>query len=245
MKQYEAVIQTMEENGGYATLGYLYQNVLKIKACEWRTGTPFASIRRIVQDERFFFNIKPGLWALKSFINKLPENVIALKKDKVIKETEELNHSYYQGLLVDIGNIKKYSTFIPNQDKNKKYLGKRLSEIITINYFFNFSYEEFVNRAKTIDVSWFNKRRMPSCFFEVEHKADIQNSLLKFVDLRDFNVEFVIVANEHRQRNFDKKINFTAFESIKKRVKFLTYEKLAYWHSKSFEIYSIENYLNI
>jgi hypothetical protein len=61
MKQYEAVIKIMEENGGYATLGFLYQNVMKVPGVEWRTKTSFASIRRIVQDERFFFKIKPGL----------------------------------------------------------------------------------------------------------------------------------------------------------------------------------------
>jgi len=60
MKQYEAVIEVMEENGGYATLGFLNQKVLKIKDCKWNTKTPFASIRRIVQDPRFFFKIKPG-----------------------------------------------------------------------------------------------------------------------------------------------------------------------------------------
>jgi hypothetical protein len=66
MYQYEAVIQVMEENGGFATLGYLYQHTLKIPGCEWGTKTPYASIRRIVQDDRFFFRIKPGLWALNS-----------------------------------------------------------------------------------------------------------------------------------------------------------------------------------
>ncbi len=64
MKQHEAVIQAMEENDGYATLGYLYQTVLKIPGCEWKTKTPFASIRRIVQQNPNFFKIKPGLWAL-------------------------------------------------------------------------------------------------------------------------------------------------------------------------------------
>lgn len=29
MNQREAVISVMEENGGYATLGYLYQNAVK------------------------------------------------------------------------------------------------------------------------------------------------------------------------------------------------------------------------
>jgi len=44
MRQYEAVIRVMEEKGGYATLGYLYQNALKVRGCEWSTKTPFASI---------------------------------------------------------------------------------------------------------------------------------------------------------------------------------------------------------
>jgi hypothetical protein len=70
MKQYEAVIKVMEENGGFATLGYLYHEVLKVPGVEWKTKTPFASIRRIVQDGRFFFKIKPGLWALLSHKNK-------------------------------------------------------------------------------------------------------------------------------------------------------------------------------
>ena len=51
MKQYEAVEQTLERLGGVATLGQLNQEVLKIKECEWKTKTPFASIRRIVQTD--------------------------------------------------------------------------------------------------------------------------------------------------------------------------------------------------
>ena len=69
MKQYEHVIKVMEHNGGYATLGYLYQNV---NVNDWGTKTPFASIRRIVQDSRFFFKIRPDLWAL----NDYKENVL-------------------------------------------------------------------------------------------------------------------------------------------------------------------------
>ncbi len=49
MKQNEAVILTLEKLGGVATLGQLNQEVFKIKECEWKTITPFASIRRIVQ----------------------------------------------------------------------------------------------------------------------------------------------------------------------------------------------------
>ncbi len=107
----------MEQAGGYATLGYLNYEVLKVPDVEWKTKTPFASIRRIVQDERFFFKIKPGLWALLSHKNKLPQEIFST--GVIPKSDQELfNHSYYQGLLVEIGNLKKYETFVPSQDKN-------------------------------------------------------------------------------------------------------------------------------
>jgi hypothetical protein len=40
MKQYEAVIEVMKINGGFATLGWLYQNALKVEGVEWGTKTP-------------------------------------------------------------------------------------------------------------------------------------------------------------------------------------------------------------
>src|SRR3990172_5240152 len=127
MKQYEAVIRVMEENGGFATLGYLNQEVLKVPGVEWKTRTPFASIRRIVQDQRFFFKIRRGLWALLSYKHKLPRHLQPARA--VPKQKQEVfTHSYYQGLLVEIGNLKQYETFVPGQDKNKQFLGKTLGE---------------------------------------------------------------------------------------------------------------------
>lgn len=52
MKQYEAVIETLDKLGGVATLGDLNSEVFKIQECEWKTKTPFASIRRIVQQTK-------------------------------------------------------------------------------------------------------------------------------------------------------------------------------------------------
>ena len=239
MKQYEAVIKVMEQNGGYATLGYLNQEVLKVPGVEWRTKTPFASIRRIVQDERFFFKIKPGLWALLSNKSKLPQHL--QPTGKVSKQEEQVfTHSYYQGLLVEIGNLRKYETFVPNQDRNKRFLGKKLGDVCSQNDFYKFSFDHMVSRAKTIDVSWFNSRKMPNRFFEVEHSTDIQNSLLKFMELQDFNARFFIVANIARSEEYKSKLAYTAFIPIKKRVQFLDYEKLSVWHSKEYEYSTLE-----
>ncbi|MCL4546620.1 MAG: winged helix-turn-helix domain-containing protein, partial [Deltaproteobacteria bacterium] len=191
MKQYEAVIKVMEENGGYTTLGFLNQNVLKVKDCEWKTETPFASIRRIVQDERFFFKIKPGLWALKSFKDKLPPEIFPT--DKIPESEQEiLNHAYYQGLLVEIGNLKKYVTFVPNQDKNKLFLDKKLNEISSQTDFYLFGYSDIVQKAKTIDVCWFNSRKMPNSLFEV---GNISGGNLSLKDFKAHNPGFILKKN--------------------------------------------------
>lgn len=229
----------MERNGGFATLGFLYKEALKIKGVEWKTKTPFANIRRIVQDKRFFFRIRPGLWALKTWENKLPPS---LQPEQKINEQErkEFSHAYYQGLLVEIGNLKIYQTFVPYQDQNKNYLDKKLSDIITIKEFYTFGYENITQKAKTIDVSWFNSRKMPDSFFEIEHSTDFQNSLLKFLELQDFNASMFIVADEIRRREYNDKLNLTAFVPIQGRVRFLDYEKLSNWHSKVYEFASLE-----
>jgi hypothetical protein len=240
MKQHEAVIKTMEKSGGFATLGFLNQSV---DVSNWKTKTPFATIRRIVQDERFFFKIRPGLWALKTYKNRLPENISPAEKISKAKQ-EEFNHSYYQGLLAEIGNIKEQKTFVPYQDKNKKYLEKRLSEITTIEKFYDFTYGDLLRYAITIDVSWFNERKMPSYFFEIEHSTDIKNSLSKFVELQDFHTKFYIVADIARKREYNDKLKLSTFKSVKNRVNFIDYESLSNWHTKSFEVYKLENNFN-
>jgi len=232
MKQYEQVIHVMKENGGFATLGYLYQSV---DIQKWNTKTPFASIRRIVQDKRFFFKIKPGLWALKEYEKIVLSNLCI----ENYKENKEFNHTYYQGLLVEIGNLKGYSTFRPNQDKNKQFLEKPLNKLSNMKDIFNFSYSKIVNRAKTVDVIWFNRRQMPISFFEVEHTTDFYNSLLKYIDLQDFYSKFYIIAPKSRNKEFLNKINNQAFDFIRNRIHFYDYEFVSQYHSKSFELFKL------
>ena len=161
MKQHEAVFEAMRRNGGFATLGYLYHAALKIPDCRWGTKTPFASIRRIVQQHSdLFFKIKPGLWALTAQREEVFEK-FALAGQASTNKAEEFNHSYYQGLIVEIGNLKNYETFIPHQDKNKVFLSRKLIEVSTLKDFYNFTYDSLLKRARTVDVSWFNQRKLP------------------------------------------------------------------------------------
>lgn len=241
MKQYEAVIKIMEENEGYATLGLLYQKTLRVPGITWKTKTPFASIRRIVQDERFFFKIKPGLWALKKLKDQLPENIYPRKETPKQKQ-EEYSHSYYQGLLLEIGNLKNFKTFITPQDKHKRYLGKELGEISSLKNVYHFSYDHIVRKAQSVDVIWFNDRKMPNTFFEIEHTTNIFNSLLKFMEFRDFYARFYIVADENRKNEFLNKISLSSFSSIGARIQFIGYDTVSNWNAKIHELYLIENH---
>ena len=171
IKQYEAVIRVMEENGGYATLGHLNGTVLKVPGCQWRTKTPFASIRRIVQDERFFFKIKPGLWALKEWWERLPEELVPAE-GRNDRKIEKYNHTYFPRLLVEIGNLKKHETHVPPQDKNRRFLERRLGDLATVETIYSFGYDNITRKVRTIDVIWFNNRKMPDSLFEVGYTTN-------------------------------------------------------------------------
>ncbi|MEI6747337.1 MAG: hypothetical protein WCL34_15345 [Methylococcaceae bacterium] len=228
MKQNEAVLLTLEQLGGVATLGQLNQEVFKIKQCVWKTKTPFASIRRIVQLDKNIYKIRPGLYGSVKLRQEIENRgiITETKNNKTSKEVIEFTHAYYQGLLLTIGNLKGLDTFSPNQDKNKKFIDKNLGEIRTLNTLPDYSFPSVVKRSSTIDVIWLNKRNMPHSFFEIEHSTDIQNSLLKFHDLQDFYTRMIIVADECRHSEYKQKINYGSLTEIQARVKFLSYASL-------------------
>lgn len=208
----------MRSLGGYATLGMLNAHV---PVAGWGTKTPFATIRRIVQQDPRFFKIRPGLWALTERQAKILKQ-FDLSATQPEQTKEDFDHYYYQGLLVEIGKLKNFETFIPYQDKNRLFLQKPLGSVATIEKIPAFTYERVVQRAATIDVTWFNHRQFPHSFFEVEHSTDFYNSLLKFVELQDFFARFFVVADTARKKEFLHKMNGEAFRAIANRVDFLS-----------------------
>lgn len=230
MTQKEAVIETMNMFGGVATLNQIYQKIFQYKDCKWNTKTPFASIRCIVQrTPKEIYKIKPGLYGLVSQKKQLENNgiIAQTEENKNSEIVQTFNHTYYQGLLLDLGRLHHLDTFVPVQDKNKIFPGgKSLGEMSTLEHIPSFTFDDIVQRSSTIDVIWFNDHLLPNSFFEVEHSTDIQNSLLKYFDLRDFSARMVIVADSKRQAEYNKKIGFSAFAAIKDRVHFLSYDSL-------------------
>lgn len=231
MTQNQAVKETIEKLGGLATLNQINQNIFAIEECCWNTKTPFASIRRIVRHTPGIYRIKPGLYALEEYRAQLESKGIFVQteKNKESEEVKTFNHAYYQGLLLEMGKMRHFDTYVPQQDKNRVFLNRlTLGAMRTLSELPHYSFDTFVQRSSTIDVIWFNEHQMPHSFFEVEHSTDIQNSLLKFNDLQDFSARMIIVADDSRRSEFTKKLSFDAFSNLKQgqRVSFLSYESL-------------------
>jgi len=230
MTQEKQVILAMQQLGGCATLSNL-NGALDFST--WKTKTPEATVRRIVQESPAFFKIRPGFWALNELRDTVLERLKLSTTDD--EDAKEFSHSYFQGLIVEIGNYKGLQTFIPGQDKNRLFIDKPLKALASAPEIYQFSYEKIINRAKTVDVIWFNERFFPDSFFEVEHTTDIQNSLIKFTDLQDFFAKFYIVADEYRHRKFDEIIDRSAFKDIRQRVKFINYDNIANQHMNAYK----------
>ena len=231
--QVDDIIEAMQKNGGFATLAYLNQNV---NTSTWKTKTPFESIRCYLQRRDEFFRIQPGLWALTDSKESVLQKFQIKENEK--EPNEIFTHAYYQGLIVDLGNMKKLKTYVPAQDKNKLFLDKRLGDISTMTDIPDFTYQKITNRARTIDTIWFNEREMPTAFYEVEHSTNIINSLNKFFELQDFRARFCIVADKKRKNEFDDKISQSIYNPIKPYIDFIDYDTLAIQHTKMSELFN-------
>ncbi|MEA3450463.1 MAG: hypothetical protein U9Q83_01010 [Bacteroidota bacterium] len=217
----EAIEKAIIKLGYFATLRQIYKVAPSLK--EFSGITPHKTINERVQRDNRFYKIKSGLYGLKNFLDKLPD-IYNPKIEKSEKEEIHINHSYIQGLLLEIGNISGFNTFTP--DKNSPFLSKKLGDISTQNNIPNFTFEHIIKSTRYIDVIWFNERNLPNSIFEIENSTNFRNSLVKFVELQDFNTSMTLIApkDDNKIRKFKQEIEKSAFVSIKNKVKFFDYE---------------------
>ena len=227
MNQKDYVIDAMQQNGGYATFQQLNQ---RIDFSSWGTKTPYASVRRIVQTNKEFFRIAAGLWGLSENKKEILKKLDICETDKT--SVESFTHGYIQGIISEIGNLRGLSTYVPPQDKNRSFLERKLSDVVSVHHIFDFTYCEIVKFAKTVDVIWFNERKLPNAFYEVEHTTNIKNSLNKFYELQDLRSKFYIVAKKKKKKQYDDIISSSIYKEIKNIVSFVSYDTLIKQYEK-------------
>ena len=219
------VVSALRGLGGLATLSQLNGYLLAPRgaATSWGTKTPEATIRRIVRNTPGYIHVlKPGLYCLQDLAVKYESDYSLPQDGEAPPDVVERNHWYYQGKLLEIGNTRNYTTYLPAQDRNRVFGNQKLGDVCQINKLPNFGYPQFMRSARTVDVVWLNRRSMPAQLFEVEFSTDMRNSLLKFNELRDFYTRFSIVAPPHRKSHFIDRIGMDTFHEIRPRVEFIS-----------------------
>ena len=219
----EAIEQAIIQNGYIATLKEIYQIAPTLK--QFNGLTPDRTINERVQRDKRFVKLKPGLYGLKNYLEKLPDEFNP-KISKTQADEDKITHAYIQGMLLEIGNINGFKTFAP--DKSGRFTSKKLCDIMTLKEIPKFTYEHILQSTRFIDVIWFNDRNFPNSIFEVENSTNFRNSLVKFVELQDFTTSMIMVApNEKSKINkYNQEIEKSAFAAIKDRVKFFNYDKI-------------------
>ena len=122
------VLEALKRRGGIATLSQLNFDILSPNGAgvNWKTKTPEATIRRIVQEKtNYFYRLKPGLYCLTERAEELEKEYKIPQRGDIPRDVKERNHTYYQGLLVEIGKDRDYTTYIPAQDKNQVFVGNQ------------------------------------------------------------------------------------------------------------------------
>ncbi len=220
----KAIEQVMIKNGYFAPLKLIYKHIWKYKDKTKIKGiTPNFTIQAIVQRDSRFTRIGLGVYALTEYLDRLPKEI----EPKNENERKERKHAIIQGMLLEIGNFKKEISDTYTNDKKWIFQGKKLGNLSTIENIPDFTYKNIINNsARFIDVIWFNERRFPFSFFEVEHSTDFRDALIKFYELQDFYAKFYCVSEQKRYEKFQKEINKSAFKPLINRVKFLPYDQV-------------------
>ena len=212
----EAIEMVMKDNGGYAPLKYIYDNIEKYRK---KTGkTPDNTIQERVQRDKRFKRIGLGVYCLVDYLDKLPTK-------NSVKNDVEREHAIIQGMLLEIGNHRGYDTY--TNDKKWLFDKKQLGSLSTLSKVPAFTYPNIIkNTVRFSDVIWFNERNFPNSIFEVEHSTDFRDALIKFSELQDFKVQFYCIAEEKRKDKFNREIEKTVFKNIRDQVIFRNYEQI-------------------
>lgn len=219
----EAIEQAIIQNGYIATLKEIYQIAPTLK--QFNGLTPDRTINERVQRDKRFVKLKPGLYGLKNYLEKLPDEFNP-KISKTQADEDKITHAYIQGMLLEIGNINGFKTFAP--DKSGRFTSQKLCDIMTLKEIPKFTYEHILQSTRFIDVIWFNDRNFPNSIFEVENSTNFRNSLVKFVELQDFTTSMIMIAPNDKSKinKYNREIEKSAFAAIKDRVKFFNYDKI-------------------
>ena len=234
----EAIAKLMEDNGGAASLKYIYDHITKYyptakRSKDWEAGLRGVLYREL-KKQHLFKKVGLSIYALSDYTPVEPP-----KKDKVRM------HSYIEGICLELGNFQDYYTY--TADPSATYRDNlRLSDIASIQTMPAFSYDGILNEARYIDVIWFNKNGLcfPQKVFEVvDSIGTLTGAFNRILQLKNFMTDFYIVAPEKHHDKYKQTIELEIYQPQKDRFKFISYDDMTEWYDTTLRKNKLETRL--
>lgn len=159
------------------------------------------------------------------------ENLAWVKSLAMAQENDH-THTEIQGWLRELGQALAYDVWIASNDKNRLYLGARLSEGCLAQLPDAIRASEAVDTVSLIDVLWLSKDSGKIvAAFEVEHSTSIYSGIVRMLDLAlgvpdHEDAAFFLVAPDAREQDVRAQFARPAFS----RVSTLDLRYLGYSH---------------
>jgi len=224
----EVVAEALHKLGGEAHLSEIYDQV----EGDPKTATNPTwqdTIRRVVRQYRIFEPVPPD----RSGVYKLVDLEIPAPESQDIDSTDdEINHGIAQGMIVSLGNIYGYETFVPAYDQStREFQGASLADLVTVRDAAEVLQGPNLPRVRQIDVLWFDEDDyglFPTYAFEVEHTTKVKDALDRLLKIPTrFRARlFVIGPDEEKQSLFNRLTKQTPFRDHRNRFVFRLYNQL-------------------
>lgn len=244
IKWNELIELIMTNNGGIASLNFLYEQTSKYKelpSSDWRKTLRGVLYREVNRGK--LKKVGLGVYALLDYKDNGSAYSYAITNrtiDSYMNSVKD-HHSAIEGMLIEIGNFMEYMTY--TSDFNKSFDGKGLKELCGVAKIPDFTYPELTSVVSKSDVIWFTKSRLlfPKYVFEVESTTDFTNSMLKMYQLLGFDAKFILVASKKRENIFMDRLNREPFGKEKDKFTFRSFEDVIRLYFSSVEHYELKS----
>ncbi len=223
----DIVKNALEELGGQAHLSEI--NKIIEGHPKTRTNPTWQNtIRRVVRQYKIFEPVPPE----RSGVYRLTKEAQIEARPQGLTKTPDIDHGIVQGMLVALGKIYGYETYVPRYDQTTRvFQGKALREFISVSDCTDIFEGPNLSKIREIDVMWFDEDDyglFPVYAFEVEGTTDVKRGMDRLLKIpKRFSTYLFIIAPGKKEKDlFDRFINQTPFRDFRNKFRFRFYEEL-------------------
>lgn len=233
MTKVEAIEHVLQDNGGAASLSFIYDNIEKYypgakEPREWEAG-----IRGVLYRDlgKRFKCVGLSLYSLVNY-----------KEEKTPTKDKIRMHSFIEGICLELGNSKNYMTY--TADPSATYRDNiKMKDIATMSDLPQFTYPEILQEAKDIDILWFEQKGLlfPKYAIEVvDSISTLNNAINRCLQLQNLHTRFIIVAPEKHHEKYKQTLQLESYQHVQHRFRFLNYDDLQKIYKYTIMLHKLE-----